>query len=195
MCPKETDFERLYQAEEDPWGYRTSWYERRKYAITMACLPRLHYRAVWEPACSIGELTALLAHRSTRVAASDVSATAVAAARSRLADHSGVRVEQARLPSPAPGTPGDYDLVVFSEVLYYLPEADREACLQHAERAVGDDGDLVVVHWRHHPDDAWVAGEAVNAAIRSRTGWRAVARHDERDFVLDVLSRVAARPA
>jgi hypothetical protein len=100
-----------------------------------------------------------------------------------------VRVQQARLPAGPPGPAGSYDLVVLSEVLYYLPAPDREQSLVAAEQAVGDDGDLVVVHWRHHPSDACVAGAAANEEVRERPGWRAVARHEESDFVLDVLTR------
>ncbi|MFI7585547.1 class I SAM-dependent methyltransferase [Spongisporangium articulatum] len=180
-------FDAKYDVEPDPWRYRDSWYERRKYAITVSCLPRPAYRAVWEPGCSIGELTVLLAARAERVDACDISRAAVFAARQRTADLPNVRVEQAALPTCPPGA--SYDLVVLSEVLYYLDESDRDATLQRAEAAVEPGGDLVVVHWRHHPEDAWAAGETVNDQVRHRPGWAPVVRHEEADFVLDVLTR------
>ena len=179
-------FDAKYRADADPWNYASSWYERRKYAVTLASLPRQRYRAVWEPGCSIGELTALLAARADHVDASDTSAVALAAARHRLEHVGGITLTRAALPAGPPGT--GYDLVVMSEVLYYLNEADRERSLRVVEQVMPA-GDLVVVHWRHHPDDAWASGAAVNAQVAGRPGWRGVARHEEDDFVLDVVTR------
>lgn len=183
-------FEAMYQDDPDPWGFRDSWYERRKYAITTASLPQERYGRVWEPGCSIGELTALLAGRADRVDASDVSETAVRTARERTHLLAGVTVEQVLLPAAPPGE--RYDLVVLSELLYYLEAADREQVLRDTETVTAPGADLVVVHWRHHPDDAHAPGAEVNAAVRARPGWRSVARHDEPDFVLDVLTRTGS---
>lgn len=178
-------FETMYRNNPDPWGFRTSWYERRKYAITLASLPREHYENVWEPGCSIGVLTRGLAERADRVDASDVSETAVATARLEVPEN--VTIEQVTLPA-RPERVG-YDLVVLSELLYYLPEDDREQVLLDAEAVTAEGADLVVVHWRHHPGDAHAAGADVNEQVRSRPGWHSVVRHEEPDFVLDVLTR------
>ena len=42
-------FERMYEVP-DPWGYETSWYEQRKYALTVAALPRSRYERTFESA-------------------------------------------------------------------------------------------------------------------------------------------------
>ena len=60
-------FERVYAASDDPWGFRTSWYEARKRSILLACLPRQRYRSGYEPGCSNGELAAVLALRCERL--------------------------------------------------------------------------------------------------------------------------------
>jgi SAM-dependent methyltransferase len=181
------DFEIRYQQDIDPWGYRDSWYERRKYAITLACLPRERYRSVWEPACSIGVLTALLAGRADAVLASDGSPTAVAQARTRVG--AGVDLSVQVLPARPALAPGSADLVVLSEILYYLDDADRAEVLEHASEVLAPDGDLVVVHWRPHPDDAHLSGDRANAWVRDRLGWPVLVRHDDERFVLDVLRR------
>ena len=49
-------FERVYAASPDPWGFTTRWYEERKYALSLAMLPRRHYADAFEPGCSIGEI-------------------------------------------------------------------------------------------------------------------------------------------
>ncbi|MFE7421819.1 hypothetical protein [Rhodococcus sp. NPDC057529] len=56
-------FDAMYAASPDPWGFGDRWYEQRKYALTLAALPRPRYRRAFEPGCSIGILTAALAHR------------------------------------------------------------------------------------------------------------------------------------
>ena len=65
-------FDDLYRHHPDPWGFRTRWYETRKRQMTMAALPDQHYASVFEPGCSIGLLTRLLAARSDRVLAMDI---------------------------------------------------------------------------------------------------------------------------
>ena len=72
-------FDEMYAGGDDPWQLSTRWYEQRKYAITLAMLPRRRYRHAFEPGCSIGTLTALLAQRCDRVTAVDVAEAAVQA--------------------------------------------------------------------------------------------------------------------
>src|SRR3954449_9921542 len=53
----------MYEAKTDPWDTATKWHDRRKYAVTVAGLPRERYRRCYEPGCSVGLLTRLLAPR------------------------------------------------------------------------------------------------------------------------------------
>ena len=57
-------FEQRFRASDDPWSFRTRWYEKRKRELTLASLPRQRYQRVFEPACANGELSAQLAERS-----------------------------------------------------------------------------------------------------------------------------------
>jgi hypothetical protein len=188
------DFEAKYQQNDDPWNYRDSWYEQRKYAVTLACLPRERYRLIWEPACSIGVLTGLLARRADRVLASDGSRTAITAARATQLPADAGRVDWSvqALPAPPAAAAGSADLVMLSEILYYLGEDDRVATVDAAGELLAPGGDLVVVHWRALPDDAHLSGDAANAWVRDRlvdAGWTVLVRHDDAEFVLDVLRR------
>ena len=56
-------FADLYSGGGDPWQTRTSWYERRKRDVVLACLPEPRYRHAAEPGCGLGLLTAGLAAR------------------------------------------------------------------------------------------------------------------------------------
>lgn len=184
------DFEEKYRRDEDPWGYRTSWYERRKYATTVAALPRERYRLVWEPACSIGVLTRLLAGRADRVLASDASPTAIAAARTgSLPAGSDIDWSVRVLPGRPEAAAGTVDLVVLSEILYYLNDHDRVRVLDDAAAMLAPGGDLVVVHWQPQAGDAHVSGREASDWVRTRPGWDGLVRHDDEFFALDVLRR------
>ena len=76
-------FDRMYAASADPWGFTSRWYEKRKYAVTLAMLPREHYQDAFEPGCSIGVMTEQLAPRCCRLLSCDVSEAAVQAAAAR----------------------------------------------------------------------------------------------------------------
>ena len=81
-------FARMYGGSDDPWGFRTRWYEERKRAVTLAALDRPRYRRGFEPGCSVGVLTAGLAERCDALLASDVDPTAVVASSHRPANPS-----------------------------------------------------------------------------------------------------------
>lgn len=175
-------FDDLYAAAEDPWSMRSRWYERRKYALTTAVLPRARYADALEVGCSVGELTVALAARSDRLTAWDVSAAAVSAARERTAELPGVDVLQRAMPDdPLPPA----ELVVLSEVLYYLGDDDLAAVLAQLPSAVRPGGTLLAVHWRHPVADYPQTGDAVHATLRAALDWPRVAAHEEPDFLLD----------
>jgi SAM-dependent methyltransferase len=182
-------FDDLYADADDPWSMRSRWYEQRKYALTTAALPRVRYPDALEVGCSVGELTVALAARCDRLTAWDVSAAAVAHARDRTAGLPSVRVEQRSTPGdPLPPT----DLLVLSEVLYYLGPDDLAAVLAQVPGAVRPGGTLLAVHWRHPVADYPQTGDAVHAALRAALDWPLVATHEEPDFLLDCW--VAAPP-
>lgn len=73
----------LYRNNPDPWDFTHPWCEERKRALTLAILPRRHFHRVFEPGCSIGNLTTLLVDRCDEIIASDLVDTAVNYARAR----------------------------------------------------------------------------------------------------------------
>ena len=175
-------FAELYAADPDPWGTRTRWYEERKRAVVLACLPRREYRHAAEPGCGIGVLTAALAERCARVSASDpVSGGAVTAL-------PGVTVTDAALPDPA-ALPAGVDLVVASEVLYYLAPTVVGQVLDRIAAALDRGGDLVLVHWRGVPAEAPQDAAAVHRRFRADPRFASLVEHRDEDFLLDVLRR------
>ncbi len=183
-------FDAMYQAASDPWGFQDRWYERRKYAISLALLPAERYRSAFEPGCSIGVFTELLAPRCDALLSCDVAATAVQAAVQRTKHLPQVRVEQRDIAGQWPA--GRFDLIVFSEILYYLGDHDLEQLLDRAAAALQPDGTLLAVHWRHPVADYPRSGDDVHRVLGTRPGLARLVRHAEPDFLAEVYLRTDA---
>jgi SAM-dependent methyltransferase len=139
-------FERLYQTRDDPWDYLTSPYEAAKYAATLAALTRQRYACALEAGCSIGVLSALLAQRCDRLLSVDLVARAVEKAAARLGPHPGARAMRATLPGGWPQ--GRYDLILLSELLYYLNAPDIDALARCVARDATAGAEIVLVHYQ-----------------------------------------------
>lgn len=189
MTLPEDYFRDVYAASTDPWGFTDRWYEQRKRALTLAALPDRRYGSAFEPGCSIGVLTSDLAGRCDHLLATDVSPAALSAAGARLADVPHVRVEQRALPQGWP--PGRFDLVVLSELLYYLGDDDLRAVAARAVASVAPGGTLLSVHWRHRVEDYPQTGDAAQQAVvdAARGALVPTVRHIEADLDLAVHVR------
>lgn len=179
-------FDELYARTDDPWGLATAAYEARKYALTMAVLPHRRYRRAFEPGCAIGVLTGLLASRCAALLAWDGASRALEQARQRVREPH-VTFEQAHVPGEWP--PGRFDLVVCSELLYFLDADDRAAFRARCLESLEPDGHLIAVHWRHAFAEASGDGDAAHAELAGTAGLQRVVHHVEPDFRLDVWQR------
>lgn len=183
-------FDDVYRASEDPWNFATSPYEAAKYAATLAALPRAHYRTAFEAGCSIGVLTQQLAPRCAELLSVDVSPQALEQARARCAALPQVRFERRYLPGEFP--PGTFDLILISEVGYYLALPDllrlRELCLN----ALAPDGHLLLVHWTPFVPDYPLTGDQVHETFlaASKAGpLRHLQDRREEKYRLDLFER------
>lgn len=160
-------FENLYATSPDPWDFETSAYERHKYERTLNVLAGRRYQRALEVGASIGVFTTMLAPLCDELIAVDVSEKAVAAAKERLKDFSHVRVERRTLPEETPE--GPFDLVVASEVLYYMPEADVLEALRRFEEVLAPGGALLAVHWRKETKTYPLQGDEVHELLLEHT--------------------------
>jgi SAM-dependent methyltransferase len=186
-------FDALYQDSPDPWQVGSAWYERRKYALTVASLPRERYQHGLEPGCSIGELTRLIADRCDRLLAFDFAEVAVRAARASLRSRPNVRVERRSLPEELPE--GSYDLIVVSEVLYYLSAPDLASAADGLIARLDDGGDLVAVHHRAANRCYGYDGFNVHAFLAARPELREIASYNDADFALRIFRKQGSRSA
>jgi cyclopropane fatty-acyl-phospholipid synthase-like methyltransferase len=181
------DFEALYRADDDPWNYRTSAYERAKYDATLTACGHGPFRCALELGGSIGVFSELLAPRCDHLITIDAAPTAVAAARRRLAHEPRTTVVLGKIPDAIPCEP--YDLVVASEILYYLSPADFAATLAQLERTMVCGSRLVAVHWRSDGPERPRDAAHTHAVLRSLPWLEPGHRNDHREYLLDVLRR------
>lgn len=192
----------LYAADDDPWDMESSLYEAQKRRATLAALPRPRYRLAFEPGCSIGVLTCHLAQRAEQVIGWEAVPRAAASARERVRglEESGtlppgrVHVE-GRMLSSQPGSqreatlgPQGADLVVISELLYFLPREELADIISGLCERAAHDAHLVAVHWRH-PVGGWPEGAAAShEALWAEPALDHLYRDDTcADYLIDVF--------
>jgi LmbE family N-acetylglucosaminyl deacetylase/SAM-dependent methyltransferase len=179
-------FDDLYAHADDPWGLADRWYEHRKRELLLAALPRPRFRRAFEPGCAIGLLTEQLIGRCDEVIAADAADRAVELTRERVTGLGQVTVSRMSIPTDWP-TGGSFDLIVLSEVAYYVERLEELA--QRLRDSLDPDGIVVLCHWRHaapdHPHTAW----EVHRELPLLAGLSRLVRHEEDDFLLDVVGR------
>ena len=181
------DFEARYRADPDPWGYLASEYERCKYAATLdACGPGPLSCAL-ELAGSIGVFSAMLAPRCERLVTVDVSPTAVGHARKRLAGHPNVKTIVGAIPAAVPPLP--FELVVASEILYYLSDDEFADTLSLLEDTMLIGARLVAVHWRPRGPERPRDAEQAHAALATAPWLTSVHRGETDEYLLEVFRR------
>lgn len=174
-------FDQCYR-HDDPFGYRSLWYERRKRDILLSCLDRPRYAEAWEPGCSNGELTVLLAERCERLLATDVSARAVQIASRRNAANQGVQVRRAEHPGDWPGQ--RFDLIVFSELGYYLDAATLGQTAQRLAGSLADGGLLLACHWLAPFAEAPTSAHEVHQRLAAALDRPCTLHYTDGDFLL-----------
>ena len=190
--PSDTALERLHRSQADPWGVDTRWYERRKRALTLAVLPRARYARALELGCSVGVLTADLAARCDAVVGVDASLAAVDAARERLAALPHVAVQRTEVPQEWPH--GRFDLVVVSEMAYFLSPAGLDHLAHRVRECLTDDGVVVACHWRHEVEGWVLDGPEAHAHLLTGLGLTEICRYEDRDITLSLLAHGEALP-
>lgn len=184
-------FDAVYAGAADPWGFGDRWYEERKRDLTLAALPARRYRRGLEPGCSIGVLSAGLARRCEVLVSTDVSAAALERAAARVP----ANVELRRWALGEPWSEGTFDLLVLSEVGYYLDAPALARALEGAVATLEEGATLLACHWRHPVGDYPLSGDAVHAAIAATRGLSRLGGWGDEDVLVEVWEVGAPRPS
>jgi SAM-dependent methyltransferase len=157
-------FERMYRATKDPWAFGSSEYEQQRYATILNFVPEGTFRRVFEPGCSVGELTAQLAKRCGFVTAIDIADAAIQTARDRCRGFDNVDLHQGSLLDDIPT--GPFDLVVFSEIGYYFAKSQLIDIGSTLASRIAPQGQLLAAHWTGVSPDHLLGGEDVHQILR-----------------------------
>jgi SAM-dependent methyltransferase len=182
-----TDFEARYRQDPDPWRYTTSTYERDKYAATLEAVGPGPFSQALELGASIGVFTALLAPRCRSLVTIDFAPTAVQRARERLAATPHVDILRGEIPDAIP--PLRYDLVVASEILYYLEPATLSHTLEVLSEVLAPGGRVVAVHWRRPGPERPLTAAQAHEALKGQSWLRSSRSDGTADYLLHVLER------
>lgn len=139
VTPSELD--RKYADTDDPWDFRTSGYEQAKFAATRGALSRGRYRSALELGCGNGTLAQHLSAVCDRYLGLDAVERAVQSARRTVP---AAEFRQAWLPDDLPT--GWFDLIILSEILYFL---DRQDVTRLARDVLSrwEDAEILCVTW------------------------------------------------
>jgi SAM-dependent methyltransferase len=137
-------FEHFFD-EGDPFGFDRNPEEQLKFARTLEVCGGEGLGRVLELGCAVGSFTEVLAPYADQVVALDVSQSAVDRVAQRLAAQPHVRAVAMGIPAEFPE--GTFDVVVASDVLYYLPVAELQRCVERIHAALADGGAFVAVHY------------------------------------------------
>lgn len=183
-------FDGVYSAAADPWNFASSEYEAAKYLATIGALPARRYESAFEIGCSIGVLTAKLAPLCGTLLAVDVNEKALNQARARCAALTNVRFEKLGVPDDFPV--GNFDLIVVSEVGYYLDVPDWTRAGGEIVSHLNGSGVVVLVHWTHFVADYPQTGDAVHESFAGENAGKLKHLNAERtdDYRLDVWEKL-----
>ena len=159
-------FERLYANNPDPWGFESSDYERAKYAETLAALEGRRFDSVLELGCSIGVMSQAIAPHCDRLLGVDIADGALVLARARCEALPHVGFQRGQLPDGFPEmAPGSCDLILVSELLYFLSAEDIGRLAACVLRVVSDGGTILVVNWTGETDTPCTGDQAAGLFV------------------------------
>ncbi|NVD45309.1 class I SAM-dependent DNA methyltransferase [Qipengyuania atrilutea] len=162
-------FETLFEDDPDPWDFETSSYEREKRKHTIDSLGGRRFECALEIGCATGALTEELADISGKIIGIDIADRALAIARTRLADRANVTLIQGELPYDWPA--GSFDLIMFSEVLYFLSQEEIREVSSRALQSLSDDGVCLLVNWTG-PSNLPLGGNEVVNLFAKANDWK-----------------------
>ena len=177
-------FEELYRSNNDPWGYDYHWYEARKRRICLALLTRQRYQNVLEIGCSNGHLSMYLAQRADQLLCIDAVEHAVQLASQRLQALDHVSVENRNIPEDFPEQ--KFDLIVISEIAYYLSLAELQQLIEKLTHCLNSGGEILCCHWRHEIQGFDLDAHQVHQHFQQSLPFHHYLSLNDTDFMIDL---------
>lgn len=183
-------FEDVYAANDDPWNFETSEYEAEKYAETIKALPREKYKNAFEIGCSIGVLTEKLAAKCEQILAIDVSEKALEKAETRCKNLPQINFKKMNFPQEIPER--FFDLILISEVGYYLAPEDWTKASEKVFAHLNENGQIALVHWLPEVHDYPQTGDEVHDSFAEFVSgkMRSVYKMRSENYRIDVWEKL-----
>jgi SAM-dependent methyltransferase len=181
-------FDEIFRENPDPWGYTRRFYETSKFRATIRALPKVKFKNAFEIACAIGVLTEKLAPKCERLLSVDYSEPGLAEARKRCSHLPQVRFEQMQIPQQFPTE--KFDLILFSEVGFFLTIPDLLETKQKIIDALVPGGYLLMVHFGVMATDYFLHdGDTVHNTFleNSESSLKHLGDPRKKFFMLDLL--------
>lgn len=182
-----THFDSLFTNSPDPWRYDSEPYERDRFQRTVAALADRRYRSALELGCANGALTEQLAPLCDRLLATDTSRAALSAARDRLGARADVVLEQRTMPQDMPDA--RFDLIVASDMLYYLGLDGIVALIAAIERSATPDARILLASYLGETNTVVTGEMAAEIAIAHLPGWTRIHANRTDRLRIDVMAR------
>jgi SAM-dependent methyltransferase len=161
-------FARLYESNPDPWGFGTDPYELAKYDHSIEVLGDHRFASGLEVGCSIGVLTRMLARKCESLLGLDIVDAPLEAAAQRCAHQPWVSFRRMEVPGQWPDQ--HFDLILLSEVLYFLSPADIDRCASRVKGSLRPNARVLLVNWLGISDDPCSGDEAAERFIAATAG-------------------------
>ena len=182
-----THFDAMFTASPDPWRYHTEPYERDRFTRTTGAISARRYRSALELGCANGALSEHLAPLCDHLLATDASDAALAAALDRIGTVKNIELRRCSMPDEVPDS--QFDLIVASDMLYYLGLDCVASLMVGIDKAATADCRILIASYLGTTDTRLTGEMASEAAIAHLPGW--IVRNADRTSRLriDVLER------
>lgn len=187
MHNKSEYFDTIYKESDDPWQYKTRWYEERKRQICTALLLKSHYEKALEIGCANGFFSSRLADRTYQLVCLDANQKAVNLTKKRLENHGHIRIECKSVPDEFPNE--TFDLIILSEVAYYLSQNELDQLILKLQQALNDGGMLLTCHWRHPIEHFSLDGNSVHRQLKEKICLYHYSSLIDPDFIVDIWTK------
>ncbi|MEH6487944.1 class I SAM-dependent methyltransferase [Hyphomonas oceanitis] len=183
-------FERRFQSDPDPWQTFSSVYELKKRQYLGHAIGNRTYGRCLEVAAGNGSNTCLIAGKALRLVATEGTPTGVRLMESLTGHLENTSVRQQDLAEPMPCR--RYDLIVVSEVLYYLTAPVLRNVARGIDRTLVPNGRLILAHHHERFPDAVHSGQDIHARFLNLThsSWRVEFRKRTSRYVISRLRRM-----
>jgi 2-polyprenyl-3-methyl-5-hydroxy-6-metoxy-1,4-benzoquinol methylase len=179
-------FDELFRRTANPWRYGLDGVSQRRRELLLNVMPRQRYARLLEVGCAEGWITLPLTRRAEEVTAVDISAVALARARSVCTGTTNVRFVQRDIVVEELG--GEFDAIVCAGVLVYVSATAQTSVRDRLVACLKPGGDLIL----EHTTDAYpgeMAGRQVHASYKAHAALVVVSETEVSNFTVTVLRK------